>query len=295
VPLSPVTGRYVPVEVLGDIYDVFFLEAGQGIPLVCQHTAGAHNHQWRNLLRSQEVTESFRVIAYDLPFHGKSDPPADKRWWEQEYRLTKEFFCEFVVAFSEALNLELPVFMGCSMGGAVCLQLAQDYSEHFRAFIALEAAEYMPGQYSDWWVHPGVDNGSLSASMAAGLIAPQASERERRLTMWYDGQAAPGVTNGDLYFYSVEHDLRDSAAEIDARNTPLYLLTGEYDYLSTPAETAEMAAKIPGAKAVAMPGLGHYPMSEDHDAFMTHLRPILAEIEAASGSAAPPPAPSNAA
>jgi pimeloyl-ACP methyl ester carboxylesterase len=166
------------------------------------------------------------------------------------------------------------------MGGVLCLHLAKDFPEHFRALIGLEAAEYTPGQYSDWWVHPAVDNGSLSASMAAGLIAPQVPERDRRLTMWYDAQAAPGVTNGDLYFYSVEHDMRETVGEIDTERVPLYLLTGEYDYLSTPEQTTAMADRIPGARAQRMPRLGHYPMSENHEEFMQHLGPILDEIRA---------------
>ncbi|MDP9983116.1 hypothetical protein J2W14_004049, partial [Pseudarthrobacter oxydans] len=45
--ISPVTGHYVTVDVDGLEYKVFYLENGQGQPLVCQHTAGAHNHQWR--------------------------------------------------------------------------------------------------------------------------------------------------------------------------------------------------------------------------------------------------------
>jgi pimeloyl-ACP methyl ester carboxylesterase len=254
--VSPVEGHYVSVEVLGDTYEVFFLEAGSGIPLLCQHTAGSHNHQWRHLLRSEEVTEDFRVVAYDLPYHGKSDPPRGIAWWEQEYRLTKEFFCAFVLAFANALRFGKPVFMGSSMGGVLCLHLARDFPTHFRALIALEAAEYTPGQHSDWWIHPSVDGGSLSASMAAGLIAPQVPEADRRLTMWYDAQAAPGVTNGDLYFYSVEHDMRATVGEIDTTKVPLYLLTGEYDYLSTPAQTRAMAEKIPGVRVGTMAGLG---------------------------------------
>jgi len=276
--LSPVTGRYVDVELLGETYEVFFLEAGAGIPILCQHTAGAHNHQWRHLLRDHAVTRDFRVIAYDLPYHGKSDPPSGARWWERQYDLTREFFIEFILAFSAALRLERPVFIGSSMGGVVCLHLAAECPERFRALIALEAAEYTPGQYTDWWVHPGIDVSSVSASMAAGLASPVAPEADRRLTMWYDSQAAPGVIKGDLYFYSVEHDLRETASLIDTRGVPLYLLTGEYDYLSTPEQTQVTADKIRGATAVAMAGLGHYPMSEDHNTFMRYLRPILGQI-----------------
>ena len=77
--MSEAVGRYVYVDVDGLQYRVFFLENGQGIPLVCQHTAGCHNHQWRYFLEDPDVTKNFRVIAYDLPRHGKSDPPLTTR------------------------------------------------------------------------------------------------------------------------------------------------------------------------------------------------------------------------
>ena len=36
---SDITGRYVYLDIDGLEYRVYFEEAGQGIPLVCQHTA----------------------------------------------------------------------------------------------------------------------------------------------------------------------------------------------------------------------------------------------------------------
>jgi pimeloyl-ACP methyl ester carboxylesterase len=228
------------------------------------------------------VTRDFRVIAYDLRYHGKSDPPHGKPWWEQQYDLTSRFFTDFIVSFSKALELDRPVFMGSSMGGVVCLYLARDYPEHFRGLIALEAADYTPGFYVDWWAHPEVDGGSVAASVIEGLIAPQTPEIDRRLTMWYYSQAAPGVLKGDLYFYSVEHDMRETASEIDTSRCPLYMFTGEYDYLSTPQQTQATADKIPGAKAQAMREIGHFPMSEDHRTFMHYIGPVLEEIRAGS-------------
>jgi pimeloyl-ACP methyl ester carboxylesterase len=277
-PISPVTGHYVDVEVAGETYQVFYLENGSGIPLLCQHTAGCHNHQWRNLLRDPEVTQNYRVIAYDLPYHGKSDPPHGKEWWKEQYDLTSDFFTEFILSLSRTLELDRPVFMGSSMGGVVCLYLARNHPEEFRALIALEAADYTPGFYIDWWAHPAVEDGSVAASVIEGLIAPQTPEVDRRLTMWYYSQAAPGVLKGDLYFYSVEHDMRETVSEIDTSRVPLYLLTGEYDYLSTPAQTLATAEKIPGAKAQTMQAIGHFPMSEDHETFMRYVGPVLNEI-----------------
>ena len=119
--ISPVTGRYVTVDVDGLQYKVFYLEngpaGGGGQPLVCQHTAGCHNHQWRGLLEDEEITSKYRVIAYDLPRHGKSDPPENTEWWKEEYKLSADHYANFIVALVDALELEDPIFMGSSFGG----------------------------------------------------------------------------------------------------------------------------------------------------------------------------------
>jgi len=121
---SPVIGRYVTIDVDGAEYKVFYLRNGSGIPLVCQHTAGCHNHQWRGLLEDPEITKTYDVIAYDLARHGKSDPPHNKEWWKEEYTLTAEHYMNFIIAFCDALGLQNPIFMGSSFGGNVALQLA---------------------------------------------------------------------------------------------------------------------------------------------------------------------------
>ena len=151
---SPVVGRYVTIDVDGFEYKVFYLRNGNGVPLVCQHTAGCHNHQWRGLLEDPEITADYDVIAYDLARHGKSDPPLNKEWWKDEYRLTAEHYMNFIVAFCDALELKRPIFMGSSFGGNVALQLALHRPDRFRAVIPVEAAEHAPGFYLDWWRHP---------------------------------------------------------------------------------------------------------------------------------------------
>jgi pimeloyl-ACP methyl ester carboxylesterase len=126
--IADVTGRYVYLTVNSIEYRVYFEEAGQGIPLICQHTAGSDARQFRHLLEDPEITSNFRVIAYDLPYHGKSVPPAGVSWWEEAYKLTAGFFRNFVVALAHALDLTDPVFMGCSMGGHLAVDLACSYS-----------------------------------------------------------------------------------------------------------------------------------------------------------------------
>jgi hypothetical protein len=51
-----ITGKYVYITVQGVEYRVYFEENGKGIPLLCQHTAGAESLQWRHLMNDEEVT-----------------------------------------------------------------------------------------------------------------------------------------------------------------------------------------------------------------------------------------------
>ena len=71
-----------------------------------------------------------------------------------------------------------------------------------------------------------------------------------------------------------------SAAKIDTSKVAVYLLTGEYDAATPPAASAQIAEQIPGATFQEMKGLGHFPMSEDPDAFYGYLEPVLQEIRA---------------
>jgi pimeloyl-ACP methyl ester carboxylesterase len=271
------SGRYVYLTIAEVEYRVYFEEAGAGIPLLLQHTAGSDGRQWRHLLEDRDLQRDFRMIAYDLPYHGKSVPPEGIEWWRTEYRLTRRFLVDFVLALARALELDRPVYMGSSIGGHLAADLAMEAAAEFRAIIGLEAASSTPGGFDDQWSHPRVSN-EYKASVMYGLMSPTSPERWRRETAWCYSQGAPPVFKGDLYYYSIDHDLTRNAEQIDATRTPLYLLTGEYDWASTPEMSAELAGRIRGAKYTTMKGLGHFPMSEDPARFREYIAPVLREI-----------------
>jgi pimeloyl-ACP methyl ester carboxylesterase len=277
--IEPVAGRYLHLDYAGRHYRLYFESAGQGIPLVCLHTAGSDTRQYRGLLTAASVTDRFQVIAFDLPFHGKSSPPAG--WQDEEYRLTADSYTGIIMAFIAALGLERPVVMGCSIGGRVVLHLALRYPGAFRALIGLESSAHVDPYYDTNWLHrPDVHGGEIAAGAVSGLVAPQAPDSERWETLWHYMQSGPGVFKGDLYFYGVDGDVRSELDRIDTANCPLYLMTGEYDYSCTPEDTLAVANAVPGAKVTIMRELGHFPMSENPDLFLSYLEPVLGEIGA---------------
>jgi pimeloyl-ACP methyl ester carboxylesterase len=276
--ISPVTGHYVTLDVDGLEYKVFYNQNGSGQPLICQHTAGCHNHQWRDLLEDEEITRNHLVIAYDLPRHGKSDPPLNVEWWKEEYKLTADHYVNFIVALCDALELEKPIFMGSSFGGNVALQLALRHPDRFRAVIPVEAAAHAPGFFLDWWRHPHANAAQVCASGVWDLMAPMSPDKDRWLTWHYYTQGSEAF-KGDLYFYSVDHDLRDQLKDIDGDKCPVVMLTGTYDYLTPPEATQATAEQIKGGSFIAMEDIGHFPMSENYPVFKNYLVQALDRIE----------------
>ena len=277
VEFEPILGRYASLNLDGRPCRMFFEEAGSGIPLLCLHTAGADSRQYRHLMVDSAITDDFRVIAFDMPWHGKSFPPPG--YETEDYQLTTEAYTEIIIAVVDTLELARPVLMGCSMGGRIVLNIAAHHPERFRALIGIECADHQTPWYDTAWLNrPDIHGGEICAAMISGLIAPQSPDVYRWETLWGYLQSGPGVFKGDLHFYREDSDYRDRTHLIDTTHCPLYLLSGEYDYSCTPDDTLRTASAIPGARMQIMPALGHFPMCENPALFGSHLLPVLVEI-----------------
>jgi pimeloyl-ACP methyl ester carboxylesterase len=275
---EPITGRYLHLDLLGKPHRLYVEEAGQGIPLLCLHTAGSDARQYRGLMNDARITTNFRVIAFDMPWHGKSSPPVG--WQNAEYQLSSRDYVRMIVEVADALGLDRPVTMGCSIGGRIVLHLAHEHPEKFRALIGLESAAFTEPYYDLSWLNrPDVHGGMVCAGVVSGLVAPTAPEEGRWETLWHYMQSGPGVFKGDLYFYMIDGDIRGKVGEIDITRCPMFFLTGEYDYSCTSEGTLAVAERI-GAPATIMKGLGHFPMSEDPAKFNDYLLPVLEKIRA---------------
>ena len=283
--IENVVGRYLHTDLNGRPHRIYFEEAGpaDGVPLLCLHTAGADGRQYRAVLNDPEITRTYRVIAFDLPWHGKSSPPPG---FETEvYRLTTKLYVDTVMTVSRALGLEKPVVMGCSIGGRAVLHLALQHGSYFRAAVGLQSALYAdpganPALRDLELVHrPDVHGGEAASAFVSCLISPTAPETERWETLWHYAQGGPGIFMGDLVYYSVDGDMRNlDLAPLRNSPCPLYLLTGEYDLSATPALTADLAKKVNARHFEVMSGLGHFPMSESPEQFLGYLRPVLGMI-----------------
>ena len=275
-----VTGRYMHLEMLGRPHRLYVEEAGRGIPLLCLHTAGSDGRQYRGVMNDPRVTANYRVIAFDMPWHGKSSPPAG--FQDEEYKLTSRDYVQMILEVMAALELDHPVVMGCSIGGRIALHLALDHPEKFRAIIGLQAGAHAEPYYDLNFLHrPDVHGGEMSRS---DDLRPDRPERARRRPLRDDLALQAGrprrVQGRSVLLHPRRRRARPRGEDRHVK-CPLFLLTGEYDYSCTPEDTLAIARAVKGAEATIMKGMGHFPMSEDPKGFLEYLLPVLERIRTA--------------
>jgi pimeloyl-ACP methyl ester carboxylesterase len=279
-----ITGRYRHIEVRGERVRVFYEESGSGQDLVLLHTAGADARQFHHLMNDSRLRSRCRMVAFDLPWHGRSQPPAGGL--PGEYALNTDYYAECVMALVTDLGLRQPIVLGSSMAGEICLELAYRYPAELGGVIACEASDHVPGRQVAWARHPQVNQTLFVPEWVDGLMAPQSPHQYRREVWWGYSQGGYGTFFGDILFYSGDWDGRERVPHIDTHRCPVVMLTGEYDYSCTPEMSRRTAERIPGAVFRMMPGLGHFPPAENPPLFAGYLLDALDTIAERTGSTA---------
>ena len=274
--MGQIEGRYHQVALPEGAAEIYVERAGSGRPVLFLHTAGADSRQFHGQLADVALAAEWRLIAPDMPFHGRSMPP--EGWHGEPYRLSGARYLGWCAAIIEQVIGAKAIVAGGSMGAALALLLAAERPDLVAGVIAIEPPFRSKGRRNPFQHHVGVHAGLHNAAFVRGLMSPTSPIDSRRRAAWIYSQGAPEIYAGDLVFYSDEFDGAEVAPRIDAARTPVSLLCGTYDYSATPEDGGKLAALIPGADLRVMEGLGHFPMCEHPDLFRPHLLAALAHV-----------------
>jgi pimeloyl-ACP methyl ester carboxylesterase len=273
---EPIVGAYAAIDIEGRRHRLYFEQAGAGRDLLFLHTAGSDTRQFRSLMNDAALLRDWRMTAFDLPWHGKSLPPEDGV--PGEWSLNTDRYVACIDAAIRGLGLKRPVLMGSSMGGQICLEMAYRFPDTLGGVVACEACDRITGREVPFAKHALYNQALAVPEWIYGLMSPS-TPRSRAVEIWWEySQGGYGIFHGDIDFYAHDWDARERVARIDTRRCPVIMLTGEYDFSCTPEMSRRTAAKIPGAEFQRMKGLGHFPMTENPEAFLEYLRPALAKI-----------------
>jgi pimeloyl-ACP methyl ester carboxylesterase len=291
--MEDVTGRYVRVSVPAwGVCDVYYESAGTGTPVILLPTAGSDCGQYHGLMSDSRLTQDFRLITFDLPWHGKSLPPATKR--NTGYTLDTTSFTDCIAGFIQALRLdEKPVLVGASMAGAVVIEMAALHPTLVRGVVSSQAGPRVANRHTPWLRNPKINQTLHVPEWTYGLMSPQSPKSQRDRVWWGYSLGGFSVYEQDINYYSSSWDIDRVRHLLDEQSPLAVLMNGIYDYSVPPEATQELQRQVPNSIYREMPELGHFPHAENPKAFAGHLLWALTQIQAHDDRPRPVPTTSG--
>jgi len=247
----------MPLIKAGDI-KLHYEISGEGPPLLLINGYGDHTGHW--FCMRPVLDRHFRVIAFDNRGSGRSDKP--------DFSYTMKILAEDAAALLEAIGCARAHVFGVSMGGMVAQELALYYSKKVDRLVlgctipGGENSEYpdaevlaflLDGERSNRLTHAEIarEMWTYTCTDAFRLAHPEAGEEYVKITAMFPAPQHGLQRQGDAI---AAHDTWDRLPDIHA---PTLVIAGSEDRLVPSRNSQNLAARIPGARAVLIENAGH--------------------------------------
>ncbi len=243
------------------------LDQGRGPNLVLLHGLGASSFSWRHNLGP--LSRHFRVLAPDLPPHGRSPAPLDG-----DYTVAGQI--RGLLDFLDRRGIEQAALAGNSLGGGLALLLAKEYPERFPALVLLAPAAALTRVPLIFYPLRLPRLGRLAAACLGPWIIPPAlrliyHRRELITPEVIAGYAAPfrefsrRLALGRLCrqlnplpLARVESLLQ----KLQKNRQPVCLIWGEQDRILPLRQAHWLKERLPRVQLHILPQVGHAPQEE---------------------------------
>ena len=263
---------------------IAYSEAGSGPPLLLD--PGWVSHVARQLEWFSfgsfvaGLAERFTVIRYDKPGCGLSD--------RETADLSFDTQVDVALAVADATGADRFRLFGASQGGQLAAAIAARHPERVQALVlygtCADGRDLAPAEVRESIVALMRANWGLGSKLLGGIFIPGPSAAEvQTLTRIQRESASAAVASHMLEVY-YGSDVRPLLPAIRARTAVLHR---EADPATAFGLGREVAALIPGATLIPLPGTSHLFY---HGAWAEVLAPTLAFLGAGEPAAEPQPA-----
>lgn len=222
----------------------------------------------------RRLGEFSRVILFDKRGTGMSDPlsyapPIDERM-------------DDIRAVMDATRSDRAALFGYSEGGPLALMSAATYPERTAAVIAYgsfaqwrRSAEYPLGM-SEAWVEAFIEGARKAGITGEGYDIVIPSRRgDEEFRRWFARMARLSASPGMMELYFRANLSIDIHHVLPSIQVPTLVLHRTGDQLCRVDGGRYLAAHIPGAKYVELPGGDHWPWFGDTDAVVEEVEELL--------------------
>ncbi|NGM21525.1 alpha/beta fold hydrolase [Roseomonas stagni] len=242
---------------------------GQGPVLLLLHGTAAATHSWRALMPL--LADHFTVVAPDLPGHGFTQPVTGPR-------LSLPGMAASVGALLQVMQMKPALVAGHSAGAAILLRMALDQRIAPASIISLNGAlQPLGDQHAAFFTRTA--RLLVGLPFVPSLFAWRAADKavaERLLTDTGSRIEAAGVDYYARLFRHSGHlaaalgmmanwDLVPLLRDLPRLAPRLVLVVGAKDRAVPPAQAERVRARLPTARIVTLPGLGHLAHEEAPD------------------------------
>jgi pimeloyl-ACP methyl ester carboxylesterase len=245
-----------------DGVEIYYESHGAGPPVLLSHGYAATCRMWDGEIAA--FHDRHRIIVWDMRGHGNSGDLADAEAYSQPLSVAD------MAAVLDACDVRRAVIGGLSLGGVMSLAFHLAHPQRVAALILCDTG-------------PGFRNPEARAAWNERALgrARELDERglaalsgggETRLGRHRSARGLAGAARGMLAQF--DSSLIDSLPTI---RVPTLLLVGSEDK-NFLAATDYMAAKIPGARKVVVPGAGHAANLDAPAAFDRAMQEFLAAL-----------------
>jgi 3-oxoadipate enol-lactonase len=247
----------------------------KGPPILFLHGVGGDHAAWRPQLL--HFASGYRCFAWDMPGYGASPVRA----------MSFPALAEALADLVDGLGLSKVHLVGQSLGGMIAQEFAAAHPGRLLS-LSLIATSPAFGGSDKAWQQKFVDD--RVGALERGATMPQLARDNIRRIVGPSAdpvgvEIAVGCTaNLPVESYKqairmiVGFDRRDALTNI---KVPTLALAGAVDTVAPAAMMEKMAAHIPGARFIAVPGAGHLINLEQPDAFNAALGGFLAGVKGA--------------
>ncbi|MET0577176.1 MAG: alpha/beta hydrolase [Ilumatobacteraceae bacterium] len=250
--------------------DVAVRQGGRGLDIVLVHGFQNDHTAWDPFVDRLDL-DAHRVTAFDLVGCGASASPVT---WE---RCTIGEYAEDLVAVCDALELDSPVVIGHSLGGATALEAALGNGDRFRALVLAAPAsttglDFLPDAAAfESLAHPTVEQ---QHQLARAAFRRPPGEDELRALFATVARATPEHIEG------AARSMRDFVrqGELDRLRVPTLLVCGDRDRHVPLRNLLATQQAIPRCGLQVYFDVGHVPFAEVPDRFAADVSHFLGSI-----------------
>lgn len=252
-----IIGRYVEVKGIETYYETNYETYDPTKKtIICIHTAGRETRQYHGMMKI--LAGKYQLIALDMPGHGKSFPLKGNVCIAD-----REEYGAFIWGFIEALGIENPITLGCSLGGNIQWELAQKYP--VKAVVSLQGADYTPTispLAMATYDHPHVSLQHAHLGFSESLIGRNTAQDKRDFIQWGVMTECNKAKIGDWSIYGT-FDVRKT---MDKITCPVLIIRGDDDWIVSQELVDETRSRLVNAAKVdfkLIKGTGHFPVVEN--------------------------------